>query len=134
MAFFAGVKVQLLDDEKSIVTVKYRWLTKNPFRSMYFACEAMAAEMATALPVLNCIYKNNPAISMLIVSNQASYFKKATGKISFKCEDVKMITENINKLKNTKEAIVLDIKAKGFDEAGDCVAEFYFAWSLKSKA
>jgi hypothetical protein len=133
-AFFAGIRVQQLDDEKAIVTVKYKWLTQNPFRSMYFACQAMAAEMTTGLLVMNSIENSGVPISMLIVKNQSVFLKKATGKITFICNDGNHIKEQISKLKNTNEGITSDLKSIGVDEIGDIVAEFVFTWSLKSKS
>ena len=133
MAYIAGIRVKGLSDSKAITTVKFGWLTQNPFRSMYFACQAMAAEMSTGLLVLNAIYNSPPSISMLIVQNKATYFKKAIGKITFTCNDGNHITEIIAKVKQGEEGITTDLKSVGVDEQGDIVAEFIFTWSLKAK-
>ncbi len=133
LAFIAGINVKKLDDEVAITTVKYKWLTQNPFRSMYFACLAMAAEMSTGLLIINGIYNSKPAISMLIISNQASYHKKAVGKITFTCADGKSIAETVEKAKQINEAYVIELRSVGIDEAGDKVAEFVFCWSMKAK-
>lgn len=133
LAYVAGINVQKLDDERSVTTVKYKWITQNPFRSMYFACLAMAAEMSTGLLVIAEIYLSNPAISMLIISNQAHYHKKAVGKIHFTCADGKYVAEMVEKAKQTGESYILDLRAVGIDESGDKVAEFVFSWSIKAK-
>ncbi len=133
MAYIAGVRVKELSDAKAITTVKFGWLTQNPFRSMYFACQAMAAEMSTGLLVLNAIYDSTPAISMLIVQNNAIYHKKAVGKITFTCNDGNHINEIIAKVKQGGEGAITDLKSIGVDEQGDMVAEFSFTWSLKAK-
>ncbi len=134
IAFIAGIRVKELTTEKAVTTVKYSWLTQNPFNSMYFACQAMAAEMCTGLLAINGIYKSNPAISMLIIQNKAVYHKKAIGKITFACSDGNAILEAINKAKTSGESILIDAIAKGKDESGDMVAEFIFTWSLKVKS
>lgn len=133
MAFIAGIRVNSLTDEKAIVKIKYKWLTQNPFKSMYFACQAMAAEMSTGLLVLNYTYKSNPAISMLIVKNDAEYFKKALGKITFTCEDGNKIKNVIQDLKQNSEGRTIELKSIGKDEKGDIVSVFTFTWSLKAK-
>jgi hypothetical protein len=133
LAFIAGIKVKTLDDEEAVTMVKYKWLTQNPFRSMYFACLAMAAEMSTGLLIINGTYESNPAISMLVISNQASYHKKAVGKITFTCSDGKYIAEMVEKAKQTKEAVVVELRSVGIDGSGDKVAEFVFSWSMKAK-
>ncbi len=133
MAFIAGIRVAELTNEKAVTTVRFGWLTQNPFRSMYFACEAMAAEMSTGLLVLNGVYKSSPPISMLIIENKAVYFKKAIGKITFTCNDGNHIMEMIDKAKLTGNAVNGDIKSLGLDESGEKVAEFIFTWSVKVK-
>jgi hypothetical protein len=134
MAFIAGVKVKKLNGKEAITTIKYGWRNQNPFRSMYFACQAMAAEMSTGLLLLNYIYGSKPAVSMLIVKNQAQYFKKATGKITFTCESGDEIDHVISKTKTTGEGCVIDLRSTGKDESGEMVSEFIFTWSVKAKS
>jgi len=133
MAFIAGIRVARLDDQKAVTTIRHKWLNQNPFRSMYFACQSMAAEMSTGLLVLNHVYASEPPVSMLIVKNQAQYFKKAIGKITFSCEEGKKIGEIVLQAKTTGEGLITDLKSIGVDESGDTVAEFIFTWSVKAK-
>lgn len=133
LAYIAGIRVKELSDERAVTTVKYGWLTQNPFRSMYFACLSMAAEMSTGLLVLNGVYNSKPAVSMLIIKNQALYHKKAIGNITFTCSDGNLINSLINKAKVTGESVLVDTTSIGKDEAGDVVAEFTFTWSMKAK-
>ncbi len=134
MAYIAGVRVKELSETKAITTIKFGWLTQNPFRSMYFACQAMAAEMSTGLLVLDAIYKSNPGVSMLIVANKAVYFKKAVGKITFTCPQGAEVRNVIEIVKKSPEGQIIDLKSVGTDEQGDTVAEFIFTWSLKAKS
>jgi len=134
LAYIAGIRVKELNDEKAVTTVKYGWLTQNPFRSMYFACLAMAAEMSTGLLALNGVYNSNPPVSMLIIKNQAIYNKKAIGNITFTCSDGDIFKTAIHKAKTSGEGIMIDATAIGKDEEGDIVAEFVFTWSLKAKS
>ncbi len=133
LAYVAGLKVAELSNEKAAVTVKYGWLTQNPFRSMYFACLSMAAEMSTGVLVMNGIFNSQPPVSMLIVKNHAMYHKKAIGKITFTCTDGGMINDSVAKAKTTGETVLIDTTSIGKDEAGDVVAEFVFTWSMKVK-
>lgn len=133
LAFIAGIRVKELSDERAVTTVKYGWLTQNPFRSMYFACLSMAAEMSTGLLVLNGVYNSKPAVSMLIIKNQALYHKKAIGNITFTCSDGNLINTFIHRAKTTGESVLVDTTSIGKDEAGDVVAEFTFTWSMKAK-
>src|SRR5579863_4461041 len=86
-AFFAGLKIIHLEADTCTVIVPYKWFTRNPFRSTYFACLAMAAEMSTGALVMTQLYKRNPPVSMLVVHLEANYSKKATGRTRFTCTD-----------------------------------------------
>ena len=102
-AFFSGVRVKTIDEHKAIVTVPYKWFSQNPFRSTYFACLAMAAEMSTGLLGLLHTHKRAPAISMLVVGLEAKYFKKATSVTTFTCEDGTAINNTIEEAISTGE-------------------------------
>src|SRR5262245_30359641 len=73
-AYFAGLRVVKADDSSCIVSVPFKWFTKNPFGSIYFACLSMAAEMSTGALAMAAIYKRPQRISMLIVQSEAQYF------------------------------------------------------------
>jgi len=133
MAFIAGIRVKELTGEKAITSVKFGWLTQNPFRSMYFACEAMAAEMSTGLLLMNGTYNSSPPVSMLVRENKAVFYKKAVGRITFTCNDGKIVEETIAKAKQSGESATVDLKSLGTDAIGDKVAEFTFTWSVKVK-
>jgi len=47
MGFIAGLKMEALDPSKSTVSVRFKWVNQNPFRSLYFAVLSMAAELST---------------------------------------------------------------------------------------
>ena len=132
-AFFAGLKIPEADDNHCVVTIPYRWFTKNPFRSTYFACLSMAAEMSTGVLALANLYKRKPAVSMLVVHAEASYFKKATGQTSFRCNDGAAIKAAVEKAIATGEATTIKARSTGTNEAGDPVAEFFITWSFKVK-
>src|SRR6478752_8652955 len=78
-AFFAGLRIKDLDEAVCRVTVPYKWFTKNPFRSTYFACLSMAAEMSTGALAMMHVHKKEPAVSMLVTKVESEYFKKAIG-------------------------------------------------------
>jgi len=132
-AFFAGLRVKEINDEKVVTVIKYSWFTKNPFHSIYFACLAMAAELSTGLLLLNLTIDSKPAISTLIVKNEASYYKKAVGTILFTCSDGALVKEKVQQAKTTGQPVLIEASSTGRDEKGDVVAEFKFTWSIKAK-
>ena len=133
-AFICGVRVKQLEVAKCVVTVKHRWINQNPFNSMYFAVQAMAAEMSTGALVMYQIQKCNKKISMLVANNKANFTKKATGKITFTCFDGDKIETAIHATLATGEGQTFWMKSIGVDETGTQVSEMDFEWSIKIKS
>ena len=132
-AFFCGVRVQSISEENAVVTVPYKWLSQNPFKSTYFACLAMAAEMSTGLLSMMNTYQQQPAISMLVTGLEASYFKKTTSRTYFTCQDGAAIKNCIEEAIKTGNGVSIKAKSTGRNAAGETVAEFYITWSFKAK-
>ena len=132
-AFFAGVRVKEIDEKKCIVTVPYKWFSQNPFRSTYFACLSMAAEMSTGSLSMMHVYKRKPPISMLVVKVEAEYFKKAIDKTIFTCEDGEIIAKTIEESIATGDSRIVKAKSTGKNKDGELIAEFYITWSFKRK-
>lgn len=131
-AYFSGVRVKSIDENKCEVTVPFKWFTQNPFRSTYFACLSMAAEMSTGALALAHLYKK-PPVSMLVVKTEAEYFKKAIDKTTFVCEAGKEINKMIGEAVVTGEARTVRARSIGKNKAGELVADFYITWSFKIK-
>jgi len=131
--FFTGVRVKTISEESCSVSVKHRWINQNPFKSMFWAVQGMAAELATGALVMSCIKETDQKISMLVANNKASFFKKATGRITFICNDGLKIKEAITEAINTKEGQTCWMKAKGVNKEGVIVSVFEFEWTVKVK-
>ncbi len=133
-AFFSGVKIRYADESKAITTIPYKWFSTNPFKSTYFACLSMAAEMSTGVLAMAHTYEQKPAISMLVIKTEALYHKKATGITSFTCEDGQMLKQTINETMATGKGTSFAARSVGTDKNGDIIAEFTITWSFKAKA
>jgi hypothetical protein len=133
-ALFAGLRIKAFDEQHAVVTVKYKWFNQNPFRSMYFAIQSMAAEMSTGLLASGQVYQRDPKVSMLVVGLEAKFFKKAIDTISFTCVDGDAIDKIIEESISTGESRTISCKSTGTNIAGDIVSEFWITWSFKSKA
>jgi len=133
MAFLSGMKLKELSDTHSVVKMKYKFLNKNPFGSIYFACLSMAGELASGMLAASFTYKRNPKISMLVVGMEVEFIKKAVGLITFMCNQGKEIQVAIEKSIETGEGQAIDAITIATDESGDKVAVFKIKWSFKSK-
>ena len=70
---------------------------------------------------------------MLLVSTKATFVKKATGRITFTCNDGMTIKEVIEKSIVTKEGQTCWMKAEAVNKDGIPVSVFEFEWSVKPK-
>jgi len=132
-AYFSGVRVKSIDERKCEVTVPFKWFSQNPFRSTYFACLSMAAEMSTGALALAHLYKRDPPVSMLVVKTEGEYFKKAVDKTTFVCEDGLQVKKVIEEAVATNEPRTIRARSIGKNNAGELIAEFYITWSFKAK-
>ncbi|HEX5026534.1 MAG TPA: DUF4442 domain-containing protein [Agriterribacter sp.] len=130
-AYFSGVRIKIITDERCVVTVPYTWFSKNPFRSTYFACLAMAAEMSTGALAMSVIYKRKPSVSMLITNMNAEYYKKATGVTSFICRDGIALRDAIEEAIAADSDNSITVQSTGTNKNGELVAVFNFTWSFK---
>ena len=130
-AYFAGVRIKHIDEKKCEVTVPYKWFSQNPFRSTYFACLSMAAEMSTGALAMAYTYKLDPPVSMLVVKTEAEYFKKAVGKTTFVCNDGESLKATVEKAIATGEGQMFSALSTGFNKSGEVAAKFLVTWSFK---
>lgn len=132
-AWLCGVRVKHIDDKRCEVSVKHRWMNQNPFQSMYFAVQAMAAELSTGAMVIGHIQESGHKISMLVANNKASFTKKATGRIHFVCEDGHLIVDALKKTIETGEGETFWMKSVGTNKDGVVVSTFHFEWTVRLK-
>ena len=133
-AWITGVRVESLDDTTAVTRVRYRWINQNPFNSMFWAVQGMAAEMATGILVMSKIGQQKIPVSMLVITNKASFSKKARGVIRFTCTDGAKLDEVMKAVVGSDAGHTCWMKAEGRDESGDIVSVFEFEWTLRKKS
>ena len=132
-AYFSGVRVRYIDEDRCKVTIPFKWLTQNPFRSTYFASLSMAAEMSTGALAMAHVHKRKPAVSMLVVKVEAEYFKRATGITTFICDDGQLLKQAIEETVRTGDAVTVRARSAGINAKEETVALFHITWSFKVK-
>jgi hypothetical protein len=132
-AWISGVRVKNISKSECEVRVKHRWINQNPFNSMYFAVQAMAAELSTGALVMLHIKESGEKISMLVAQNKAVFTRKATGKIHFICKDGELITNAIRKTIASGEGETFWMRSIGYNEEGIEVSTFDFEWTVRKK-
>ena len=133
-AWWTGVRLRYIDEKEARTTVRHRWINQNPFNSMFWAVQGMAAELSTGAMVIDQIQQSGRNISMLVLNNKANFSKKATGKITFRCSDGDKIAAAIQQTINTGEGVTIWMRSVGTNEEGIVVATFDFEWTLRIKS
>ena len=68
-----------------------------------------------------------------VANNNGNFSKKATGRITFTCNDGYIIEQAIQKTIASGEGQTLWMKSIGENEKGEQVSEMNFEWSIKLK-
>jgi hypothetical protein len=116
-----------------VVTVPHKWFSQNPFKSTYFACLSMAAELSTGALSMSHLYKRTPPVSMLVVRVESEYYRKATGVTTFTCSAGDEIRHIIEEAIQTGEGKNIKVQSTGRNRNGEIVADFWITWSFKAK-
>ena len=132
-AFWCGVRLKSITQDQCVTSVRHRWFNQNPFQSMYFAVQAMAAELSTGALVMRSTQESGEKISMLVANNKGNFTKKATGRITFTCNDGQKVNEAIQQTIATSEGQTVWLKSIGTNEKGEQVSEMDFEWTVKIK-
>ena len=131
--YFTGIRVKEISNQRCTAAVRHKWINQNPFKSMFWAVQGMAAELTTGALVLMKIEESGKKISMLVANNKASFTKKATGKITFVCNDGDKIETALKKAIETGEGETFWMTSIGTNSDGVEVSTFNFEWSVKLK-
>lgn len=132
-AWWCGVRLKELGKDHATASVRHRWVNQNPFKSMFWAVQGMAAELATGALVMQEIRGSGRKVSMLVLNNKAHFHKKATGRITFRCEDGPALREVMQKVLQSGEGHTVWMRSVGRNEGGEVVSEFHFEWTLKAR-
>jgi len=131
-AWWWGLRLKHADEESCQVTIPYNWRTKNPFRSIYFAALAGAGEFSTGLPA-SIARMGRGSIAMLVIDQKMEFVKKATGVITFTCNDIQKVIAKVEEASETGEPVTCEMESVGANENGEVVARFYIVWSFKKR-
>ena len=132
-AWICGVRLTHLDAQGATASIKHRWINQNPYSSMFWAVQGMAAEFPTGILLTNEIRESGKNISMLVLNNKATFTKKATGMINFHCDQGEEARNAIKTLIETREPQTVWLHATGINQENQMVSRFSFEWTLLLK-
>lgn len=129
---FWGVKIKKLDQSCCELALPYRWSTKNPFRSIYFAALSGTAELASG--ILCMLHLTGAgSFSMLVTGFEAQFHKKATGTTTFVCKDGGKLQTMLASLTLPGQTATFTMEVEGIDENGVSIGSFKLLWSFKKR-
>ncbi|RJE75359.1 hypothetical protein BGP76_11710 [Reichenbachiella sp. MSK19-1] len=131
MGWLSGMKVIEINEDQAVTTVKHRWLNQNPFGSMYFAVQGMAAELSTGVLALTATQGVKPKILTIIVENKAEFLKQAKERIYFTCADAQKMLAGVEQAKKSTESVTVSARVEGKTKSGTLVSVFHFSWNFK---
>ena len=133
LALVAGLRISRLDGQRCEVKVPFGWRTQNPFRSIYFAALAMAAELSTGAPAMVAAESAPESVAMLIIGLTADFEKKASDVTTFVCDDLDQFQQAIAETLRSGEGVTTEIATVGYLPDGEIAARFTFTWSFKRR-
>ncbi len=133
IAWIAGMRIKSLNERECQATMPYRWLSQNPFKSIYFATQAMAAELSTGALAILATSGCKPGVAMLIVGMEATYGKKATGLVTFTCTEGQRLFDAVDRAIVSGEGQQVRVETVGRMADGTEVSRFQFTWSFKQR-
>ncbi len=133
LGFFAGLKVESIDEESCIVSLPGGWRTQNPFQSTYWAAQGMAAEMATGLHPFAYSSAAAVPVRMILAATNARFGRLCKGRALFHCQAGTPVKAAILETLSSGKSVNCPIEVIGRDAEGEVVSEWTFTWSLRAK-
>lgn len=129
---FWGVRLITLDEKGCEVMIPYNWRTQNPFKSIYFAALAGAAELSTGALCQLMLADRGPH-SMLVTDFRAEYVKKADNSVIFRCDQGEELSVLLDKLEEPGATTTITMLSVGKNPDGVEVARVFVTWSFRKK-
>ena len=133
LAAAAGLRIHRLDEESCEVSLPGGWRTQNPFRSTYFAAQAMAAEMSTGAPASLLVRGASASVAMLVTAIRATFTKKIVGESRFTFSEVAAMRDTVARAAASDAPQLLVARSTGRTLDGTVAAEFEITWSFKRR-
>ena len=134
LAACAGLSLRRLDEAGCAVALPGGWRTQNPFRSTYFAAQAMAAEMSTGAPAMVFVRAAPASVAMILRGIEAVFTKKIQGPSLFTFDDVAGLAAVVSRAAASGDSESYVGRSLGHGPDGQPAAEFRVTWSFKRRA
>lgn len=130
--FWWGVRLHKIDCFEASVILPFSKRTQNPFKSIYFAAQSGAAELASGLLATMAI-EGMGSISTLVTEVSGTFHKKANQTVYFTClqgEDIRKVVIDSVRSKSPRS---IQTKVVGTFKDGTIVSSHLITWSFKCR-
>jgi hypothetical protein len=132
LAAVAGLRLDAFDEGSCTVSLPGGFRTRNPFRSTYFAAQAMAAEMSTGIPALILTKASPHSIALTVREVRGVFVKRLQGRGRFIFEHVAEMRRAVEEA--GEQASTYVALSRGVDASENVASEFTITWSFKKRA
>ncbi|MCB9681212.1 MAG: DUF4442 domain-containing protein [Alphaproteobacteria bacterium] len=129
----AGLRVDHIDATSCTVSLPGGWRTQNPFNSMYWAAQGMAAEMATGVHGYVLTQAAPVPVRMILSGCQGEFTRMCKGRGRFVFEQGALVRSRIEETLATGAALTCDTEVIGYDPGGEQVSRWTFTWAFRAR-
>ena len=133
LAACAGLALDRLDETGCAVSLPGGWRTQNPFRSMYFAAQAMAAEMSTGAPAMMLAEGAPASVAMLVREVRGVFTRRIQGPATFTFSDLDAMRATVERAAASGASEGFVARSIGRTREGEAASEFEITWSFKRR-
>jgi hypothetical protein len=134
LAACAGLSLRQLDPSGCTIRLPGGWRTQNPFRSTYFAAQAMAAEMSTGAPAMVLVQGAPASVAMILRGIEAVFTRRIQGPSLFTFDDLAGMRAAIARAATSGESESYTGRSVGRGPDGEPASEFRVTWSFKRRS
>ncbi|MCB9662852.1 MAG: DUF4442 domain-containing protein [Alphaproteobacteria bacterium] len=129
----AGLRVDRIDAQACVVSLPGGWRTQNPFGSMYWAAQGMAAEMATGVHGYVLTQAAPVPVRMILSGCQGEFTRMCKGRGTFHFTQGDAVRARIEETLATGRALTCDTEVVGYDAGGEQVSRWTFTWAFRAR-
>lgn len=136
LIWFVRPKVLELNEQRVVIRIPLRWLTKNHLNAMYFGALTIGADVAGGILAIMMLRQLKVDVSFVFADIKGEFLKRAEADVHFTCNDGPAIRELVLKTANSNErqSMPVTIVATCPEKMGEePVARFVLTLSLKRK-
>jgi acyl-coenzyme A thioesterase PaaI-like protein len=130
---FVRPKLELINDDEAVVSIRLRRRTRNHLKSMYFGALAVGADVAAGLHAFYFSDELGVKPAFVFRSMKGTFHKRAMGTVWFTSSDGQKVKETVllAQTSGERQHALVTVEARTAD--GESVATFEMEISIKLK-